>query len=344
MVDRTNKLYLDDISRVKPYLIDLTDDKEKTILITGATGLIGSFMVDAIAEFNRSSVSGNIELYITTRDKKKALKRFNGEQINDSNVIEVDICNGFPGELNYDYIIHLASNADPGAYKAFPYETIKTNIAGAMHMAEYLQEHKGTRAIMTSTMEVYGETYVESIKEDDYGRLDFNSIRAGYPESKRTAEILIRSAVHEYGINCIIARLGYIYGPTMREQDNKIMAEMIRRGKNGQQIELRTSGAQRRTYCYVSDAANALLCLLKKGISGEVYNVADRDSKTTIREAAELISHIAGVECSINSEEMERTITDAVLEPLKIEGLGWEPQVHLEEGVRRSIATWVQDV
>ena len=343
MVDRTNNLYLYDISRVKPYLIDLTNGREKTILITGATGLIGSFMVDAIAEFNRSSISGKIELFITTRDKKRALKRFKGEQINESNVIEMDICNGFPGESNYDYIIHLASNADPGAYKAFPYETIKTNIAGAMHMAEYLKEHKATRAIMTSTMEVYGETELDSIKENDYGRLDFNSIRAGYPESKRTAELLLRSAVHEYGINCIIARLGYIYGPTMRAQDNKIMAEMIRRGKNGEQIELRTSGAQRRTYCYVSDAVNALLCLLKKGIPGEVYNVADRYSETTIREAAELISRIAGVECSIHSEEMERTITNAVLESSKIERLGWEAQVHLEEGVRRSITGWLPD-
>ena len=210
-------------------------------------------------------------------------------------------------------------------------------------MAEYLRNHKATRAIMTSTMEVYGETDVKSIKENDYGKLDFNSIRAGYPESKRTSELLLRSAVQEYEINCIIARLGYIYGPTMMAEDNKIMAEMIRRGKNGEPIKLRTNGAQRRTYCYVSDAVNALLCLLKKGISGEIYNVADRSSETTIKEAAELVSRISGVGCSVSSEEMERTITNAVLDTSKIEGLGWAAQIHLEDGVRRSITGWLPD-
>ncbi len=343
MVDFSNKLYLEDISSIRPYLIALTDRHDKAMLITGATGLIGSFLVDSIREFNRSSISGKIRLYITTRNKNKVMERFGGKCHVDLSILEQDICNGFPGQFVYDYIIHLASNADPESYSSFPYETIKTNIAGAMYLSEYLKEHKKTRAVITSTMEVYGETDEEKITEQDFGRLDFNRIRAGYPESKRIAELLIRSAVQEYGISCVIARLGYIYGPTMRAQDNKIMAEMIRRGKNGKPIELRTSGAQRRTYCYVSDTASALLCLLNSGMSGEVYNVADKKSETTIKAAAELICRITATECSVNKEDMERTITDAVLDASKLEGLGWEAQIHLEEGLRRTLGTWIPD-
>ncbi len=340
MVDLSNEKYKDDLSGIRQHIINLVGNDDKSMLITGATGLLGSFLTDAIILHNRSAISGSIQLDIMTRNREKAVKRFQFTKEDRVNILEQDIGRGFPNEREYDYIIHLASNASPAMYGREPYETIETNILGAVFLSKYLKEHKNTRAIIASTMEVYGQIEKDKICEEDYGTLDFNSLRAGYPESKRVAELLLRSAAEEYGTRCIIARLGYLYGPTMQDSDNKIVAELIRNAAQRQPVVLKTAGEQRRTYCYVSDAASAIIFLLSKGTDGETYNIANRESETSIRELAELFCKVYDLELSIQDGFVVRMNTNIVLDTSKLEKLGWKAEVSLVNGVSRSVDIW----
>lgn len=340
MVDYSNKLYQEDLQALYPYLAPLVNGKDQVrLLITGATGLVGSFLVDAVRAFNKKD-NNRIKLYLTTREKDKIYQRFPGIEQEEVVILKQDLMKGFPDEQEYDYIVHLASNADPAAYAKYPLETIETNVVGAIRLVQYLRDHPGTKAVVASSMEVYGQIEKEPIKEADFGKLDFNMLRAGYPESKRTAELILRSAVEEYQIQCMIARLGYLYGPTMQNSDNKIVSELIRKAKQKKSAELKTPGVQRRTYCYVRDAVSALLQMLRTGRAGEVYNVADRKSETTIRGLAELVCRLYGLNLTIQDQSISRTNTNVILDSSKLEETGWRAEVPLEDGIQRSVSIW----
>ena len=333
MVDYSNKLYQEDLQALYPYLAPLVNGKDQVrLLITGATGLVGSFLVDAVRAFNKKD-NNRIKLYLTTREKDKIYQRFPGIEQEEVVILKQDLMKGLPDE-------HLASNADPAAYAKYPLETIETNVVGAIRLVQYLRDHPGTKAVVASSMEVYGQIEKEPIKEADFGKLDFNMLRAGYPESKRTAELILRSAVEEYQIQCMIARLGYLYGPTMQNSDNKIVSELIRKAKQKKSVELKTPGVQRRTYCYVRDAVSALLQMLRTGRAGEVYNVADRKSETTIRGLAELVCRLYGLNLTIQDQSISRTNTNVILDSSKLEETGWRAEVPLEDGIQRSVSIW----
>lgn len=341
MVDYSSVTYQEDMESVFPYLKKLLEHKEENrILITGATGLVGSFLTDAIRAYERENSIEKIKLFLLSRDKKKVHQRFLGVEQENITILEYDIRHEFPDEIEFDYIIHLASNANPRAYAEYPVETIETNVQGAMRLTDYLKKHLNTKAVYASSMEVYGEIEKEPIKEGDSGVLDFNKLRAGYSESKRVAELLLRSAEEEYGIHCMIARLGYLYGPTMLDEDNKIVSELIRKAHQKEPVTLRTSGIQKRTYCYVGDAVTALLTLLQHGENSEPINVANRDSEITIRELAELVCRMYGLELTVQDEVIPRTSTNIVLDTNKLEGLGWRAMTSLQEGLKKSVAIW----
>ncbi len=342
MRDKIHPLYLDDIMKIRGQIEALAENGNKKMLITGATGMIGSFFVDAITVYNRSATAGKIELSIMTRNAENAWERFRvaDKNLDEVQILEMDIMDGFSDDQEYDYIIHLASNANPALYEKEPYETIVTNVIGAVRLSQYLRMHPSTKSVVTSSMEVYGESAKKTLREEDYGSINFNLPRAGYPESKRVAELILKGVAEEYGIRCVVARLGYIYGPTMRDTDNKIGSELIRKAKNGESVELKTPGVQRRTYCYVGDVASALLLLLLKGENGEVYNVANPESEVSIRELAELVCNMYGLPLSVQDTAVPRTNTNVVLNTTKIGHLGWKAEVPLKEGIRRSVEIW----
>ena len=260
---------------------------EGNILITGATGLIGSFMVDAFVAAN-DLYSKNIQIYAMGRSLEKLEKRF-GDAKNvhlvAQNVIEpIDI-------EGLDYIVHAASNADPRSYALYPYETILTNVLGAKNVLEYCKG-KTTRALLTSTFEVNGKLDQDEYSENEYGVVDLNFIRSSYTESKRDSEMLFKAAHDEYGVDCVIARLASIYGPTMLPDDSKAHAQFIKNALAGENITLKSKGLQKRTYCYVADAVSGLLKVLFDGVSVEIYNVANDQSIATIAEVANTIAEL----------------------------------------------------
>ena len=337
-----NELYREDLANIVQY-IDF--DSDKSILVTGASGLIGSLIVDALLYYNEKNKNQHlVRVYAMARNKEKLEKRFQYWKGSlELSLLSEDICNPLPDELYFDFIFHAASNADPGTYAVYPVETIKTNVLGTIQVLEYARRHKGTKVLFTSTMEVYGKMHgKDMMEEQDYGLININSVRSGYPESKRVSELLCRSYVDEYGLDVVITRLGYIYGPTMTATDNKVVAQFIRNGVKQEDIVLKSKGMQRRSYCYVADAVAGMLCVLFWGEKGEVYNIANKDSVVTIAEMAQIIADIAGTEVVYSvpdSIEIKGSSDpqDAVLSTEKLETLHWKPHLDMHNGLKRTL-------
>ena len=307
------------------------------ILVTGATGLIGSCIVDVLLEAN-ASFGKKFEIYALGRNEDRLMSRFgtaDGLNLIVQDVTEPIIVEGL------DYIIHAASNADPISYARYPVETIITNIQGAKSVLDYCKS-KNTRVLFTSTFEVYGKLEQDEYDEEQYGIIDLNLIRSCYPESKRTAEMLFKSYTDEYGVDCVIARLSSIYGPTMKDDDSKAHAQFIRNALAGKNIVLKSKGDQIRTYCYVMDAVSGLLAVLFRGESGEVYNVANENSIVSIAELAQTIADYAGTKVvfDLPNEVESKGFSKAqncVLKTGKIKDLGWNGRYDLKAGISETL-------
>lgn len=315
--------------------------KDFNILITGATGLIGSCMVDTVIYANEK-LGRNIELYAASRSLERLQDRFDVYQKRTYfHSIVQDVIDPLNDFIELDYIVGAASNADPATYRAYPVETISANVLGVYRLLEYGKRHPKVNLLFTSTNEVYGMMEKKSpLVETDYGSIDYNVIRNGYPESKRVAELLIRSGGDEYGIHGIIARLGLVYGPTMTRTDNKVVAQFIRAAIDRKDIILKSSGRTKRTYCYVTDAVSGLFLALFNGQSGEAYNIANDDEIISIRHLAQTAADIGKTQVKVElpaDYREEDQPKDKILSASKLRGMGWRPKYSIREGLRTTL-------
>lgn len=313
---------------------------DASVLVTGATGLIGSCAIDVMCAANKEQCA-NIHIYALGRSNEKIRKRFG------NNVIPIvqDIVETLSGNRSFDYILHGASNADPRSYARQPVETITTNLIGTRNILDCCVRNNRTRAIFTSSFEVYGkipntDIYTETMS----GTIDQTILRNGYPESKRCCELLLRSYVEEYGVNAIIARLPSVYGPTMQKSDSKAHAQFIRNALNHENIIMKSKGSQQRSYCYVIDIVRGLFFLLENGQAGEIYNVANSASVASIAEYAATCAQIAGTEVAYElPDDVEAKgfskPQNCILDTQKIESLGWFGKYSLITGITETIET-----
>ena len=317
----------------------------KRILITGATGMIGVCLIDLLMAYSFHS-GRPIFILALARDEEKMRHRF-AEYLSEDNFSYVigDVNQGMlPIAEKIDVIIHAASNSHPVAYAEDPIGTIKTNVLGLDYLLAYAAKEKIQRFVFLSSIEIYGEsnTERERFTESDCGYIDCNTLRAGYPESKRVGEALCQAYKKKYGIDVVIARLSRVYGPTMQMNDSKVISQFIRRAICKEDIILKSEGKPRYSYTYVVDAAVAILTILVKGTSGEAYNIADANSETSILELAQMISEMAGVSIVFEiPDEVEKSgysnVQRSLMSAAKLEGLGWRAATPLESGVKRTI-------
>lgn len=333
-----NTIYREALERVLPE-VAIKDGK---VLVTGATGLIGSCIIDLLMLSNEHG--RRFEVYALGRSKEKLSARFDAfKQSKHLHFVEQDIVKPLESGISYDYIIHGASNADPRNYALYPAETMLINLEGAKNVLNYCKENLNTKVLLMSSFEMYGNAGKDVYSESDCGVLDINMIRSCYPESKRCMEIMARCYVDEYGVNAVIGRLSSIYGPTMAKNDSKAHAQFIRNGLDGENIVLKSKGEQRRTYCYVIDAVTGLLCVLAKGEKGEAYNIANENAVVSIADVANTVANIARTKVVFDlPDDVEKkgfsVPQNCILDNSKLRSLGWKGNYNLQQGIKETMA------
>lgn len=317
-----------------------------SIFISGATGMIGSCLVDAIMLRNQEW-GLQCKVYVLSRNQEKARSRF--EEWLDSpflHIIEGDVNDSipFPDDESCDFILHLASNTHPVAYATDPIGTITANIIGTKNMLDLAVRCHARRFLFASSNEIYGENRGdrELFDESYLGFIDCNTLRAGYPESKRCGEALCQAYRKQQGLVVVIARLTRSFGPTLQSSDTKAMSQFLRNGLRGEDIVLKSAGNQYYSYTYAADAVTGLLTVLLKGEDGQAYNVADTCCDIRLKDMAALIAAYAGTRVvfdlpnSIESAGFS-TATKARLDGTKLRELGWAIQFPLKEAVPRTL-------
>ena len=342
-----NRTYMDDIKKISELDYSWDKLKGKSLAISGATGMIGSFLIDVLM-YRNENFNQNVTVYAFGRNEEKAKKRF-GKYFNNDSFVFVKQDINFPIEDSIcgekvDFIIHAASNTHPVAYANDPIGTISANVIGTNNLLDWASKVFCERFVFISSVEVYGENKGDTDKfaEDYLGYIDCNTLRAGYPESKRTGEALCQAYIKQKGLDVVIPRLSRCYGPTMLTTDTKALSQFILKGVNGEDIVLKSEGTQEYSYAYVADAVSGILKLMFDGECGDAYNVVSDASDIMLKDLAKIIADYVGRNVIFElPDETERAgyskATKATLASDKIKETGWKSYFDIKEGLHHTI-------
>lgn len=344
---QNSEIYQTDIKHAASAVLPWEQLDGKTVLITGATGMIASVIIDILMYRNQNSTehAQKVRIIAVSRNKEKAEKRF--ETYWDTPLftyISHDITIPLPELGDIDYILHAASNTHPRIYSSDPIGTITANVQGTYQLLEYAVSHNCKCFFFFSSVEIYGENRNDVDKFDELylGYIDCNTTRAGYPESKRLGESLCNAFASQKEQDFIIGRFSRVYGPTMSEEDSKAIAQFIKKAAAGEDIILKSEGSQLYSYTYVVDAASAALYLLLKGKRRDAVNIADSASCIMLKDLAALLAKEAGTRIVFELPDATEkagysTATKAVLDSTKMEQLGWRAATPIEQGLSKTV-------
>lgn len=339
-----HEIYAADVASVANENLPWEKLSGKNLLLAGASGLIGTVIVDVLMKKNRAD-NLNVKIYAAGRNDKIAAERFS-DYFGDKNFEFVKLDVNAPIEKNFpvDFIIHAASNTHPLLYSTKPVETMTTNIIGTQNLLEFGRRKKISRFVFVSSVEIYGKALnAEDIFDENYcGYIDCNTLRAGYPEAKRAGESLCQAYISQHNLDVVIPRLSRIYGATMRLDDSKAMSEFIMNGVRGENIVLKSQGLPKFSYCCATDAVRGIFYCLLNGKCGEAYNVADSSEILSLREIAEYISSLAGKKVvfelpnELQAKGFSKAV-NAIMSNDKLKALGWSPKDDTRSGVKKTV-------
>ena len=343
-----NEEYIKSVNEIANLkFLDFNKLKSKSIFISGASGMIGSFLIDVLMYLNKN-FQLECTIYALCRSKDKFNKRFN-EYINN------DLLKCITGDINYpvdldiksdtiNYVLHLASNTHPNDYATKPIETINTNIIGTKNMLDLAEQYNAERFVFASTCEIYGENQgdIDKFTEDYLGYINCNSLRAGYPESKRCGEAMCQAYIAQKNMDIVIPRFTRTYGPTMLMSDSKAISQFIKNGINKEDIVLKSEGKQLYSYTHVADAVSGLLKIMFDGEKGEAYNISDEKSNISLKDLAEVIAQKANTKVVFDMPDIVEQagfskVTKAILDSSKLKELGWFALYNITKGLERTI-------
>ncbi len=338
-MDKNCPLYQEDLNLILQ-LKGLERIQGKCFLITGATGMVGTCLIDALMKYNCEAQAG-LQIIVVGRNREKAASHL-GEYFSSDcfRFLEQDVRDPFPAEIKADYIFPLASNTHPMAYSQFPVETIEINIKGAENALKKAREC-GASVLYPSTVEIYGNGE-DAFTEDYTGKLNLSTARSCYTESKRVSEALCQSYITEYGVDCKIVRLSRLFGPTMLESDTKASSQFINKALASEDIVLKSKGDQLFSYTYVADAVQAMLFVLLNGECGQAYNIAGCDVRLAdfAAECAALAGKSVVFDLPSETEAKGYSVaTKAILSTRKLSKLGWTARYSFQEALRRTYFT-----
>lgn len=311
------KSYREDVRRSLKSIVGAKRLKDKKILITGAGGMVGSFITDVLNEAGCAT-------WVAGRNPDKLAARFPK-----SVPIYYDLEKEIEFNIDFDYMILMAGYGHPGAFYEDPVGILVNSVNGTDRLLTYALEHGTDRVLYVSSGEVYGN-------------IDSMSFRACYPLGKQAGENLCASYYEKYGVNSVVCRLCHTFGPGISWNDNRATAQFIRNALAGENIVLKSKGEQRRSYLYAADSASAILSVLTSGEAGCAYDIASDDCIVTIAELAGLIARAVGMDVvyDIPSEKeisQRSPIAEQILDGNMLAALGWKGAYSIEEGCRNTI-------
>lgn len=332
---------LDESIDVLPELNQLSG---KTILVTGASGLICSAIVDLLIRYNETMHAG-INIKAAGRSVEKLKNRFC--PFSDEPYLKCVFFDAAKAENEFnlaaDYIIHGASNASPDRIVKEPVETMMSNFWGLKNLLDQAKVSRTKRVLFISSSEVYGNKENNlPFHESEYGFIDLLNSRNSYSVGKRAAETLCASYRDEYGVDSVIVRPGHVYGPTAAETDQRVSSNWAYAAARGVDIVMKSDGSQIRSYCYCLDCASAILKVLLTGESGLAYNIANPESVISIKELALFLSQTAGVKLisehpTENEKKGFNPMRNSSLDVSSLTNLGWRGLFDAEKGLSHTV-------
>ena len=340
-------LWRSDLDAVLSQTPALRDLGGASILVTGATGLVGSALVSLLLRFNEGA-SSPVDILCAGRSEARLRGRF--PEASGLRFVPFDAAAPSASiDASADLVVHAAGNSAPAAIAAQPVETLLMGVSGTRALLDALAARGGRRLLFVSSSEVYGRLALDRPwREEDAGAHELLDPRSAYALGKMAGETLCISYAAEYGLEAVIARPGHLYGPTATPADNHVAAAFLRAAARGEPLTLKSAGSQLRSWVHCLDCAGALITLLAKGRPGAAYNVAHPDSAGTIRELAECISRQAGVPLRSEAPTLaERNafnpMDNSALDPSRLQALGWRPEFDLETGVAHALAAMKEE-
>lgn len=311
----------------------------RTVLITGATGLIGKNLIHTLVSSNNLNLLMKpIKIIALVRSLEKA-QRVLKEDYDFIECVVGDVEKRISISEQVDYIIHAASQTSSKAFIERPISTINTAIIGTTNILELAREKEVKKVVYLSTMEVYGSPSTdEKINEKHGTNIDQMLVRSCYPESKRVCENLCVAYMKEYDVPINVVRLTQTFGRGVDYNDGRVFAEFARCVIEKRDIVLHTKGETRRNYLYTQDAVNAILTVLIRGKNGEAYNAANEDTYCSIYDMAQMVAkRCAHGEIKVRIEIEDESkygfapVLKMNLDATKLKSLGWEAAVGLED-------------
>lgn len=315
----------------------------KKIIVTGVAGFLGSHLAKKLV-MKGSKVIG-IDNLSTGRleNLNEIISNSNFSFIN-YDVSKKEILN--LQELNgIDEIYHLASPASPKFYQAAPFETISVNTIGTQNVLNIAKENKA-KLLYASTSEAYGDPEVHPQHEDYRGNVNTWGPRACYDEAKRLGEVFCYEYFHRYNVQVKVVRIFNTYSAGLRNDDGRVISNFVTQAITGQDITVYGDGSQTRSFCYVDDNIRALQLVMEKDeATGEIINIGN-PKEYTIIEVAQMVKTLTESDSRITFQELPKDdpkVRRPVIDKAK-SILGWEPQIDLEEGLKRTIQVYKENL
>lgn len=321
----------------------------KTVLISGANGLVPSYILETLLFLNETEGAG-IHAVALVRNPDRATRRL-GHLAGRSDVTFTaqDVRDPYTGPNAVDFVIHAAGQASPKFYSSDPVGTFEVNVFGTRRMLEVAKEAGSEAFLFLSSGEVYGCLHDPAVPvpETLFGSLDPLLPRSCYAEGKRAGETLCACWCTQYGVPAKIVRLAHTYGPGMDLADGRVFADFVADLVARRDIVLKSDGSARRPFCYVADSIAGIFTVLLCGKAGEAYNLG-AELDTSILELAQTLCRLFPERnCKVVRRERDAgdpyipsSIAAGHFDLSKIKSLGWESTTRVEDGFWRTIKSY----
>ena len=329
----------DDFEEIWENALPWEELSDANVMVTGASGLIGSFFVYSLLAYNRKFKS-NIHIIALARDRERLKAKFvNYENVT---IVAQDVCNPIRWDRPLDYILHMACDVQPKTKALNPVGTAKTIACGMFEICE-LARKTGAKVIQLSSIDVYGKALdAKPFSEEANVMIDLSDSSYAYHEGKRMAEMICASYATQFGMNYSVLRIGRVYGPTMNTTDSMVLSSFLYLAAGGENLYLKSDGQQQYTYVYVSDVAAALYFLMLEG-GRTAYNCGEGEVVEELRfgQVAQLVADINHVvlhksKMDVSENRIYSGTVYSVMTSEKLMKLGWRKKNDIQRGILKT--------